>query len=240
MSVDKMVNALPVTRQRRIADRPEFYHLRVLYHMAMRCGHKPLFVESGVTNGAAAITLRAGNPEADVFLVGPYPEHLRPYVDAGTLQHVESLEDLNRSPDLLWVGRLLEGQTLNQILSVNPRVLCIYDIYTAAVFQLPAFEANHEVARELQQRNDRTHSVLDHCVTGQQTRRGLLISEARIWSRTQKTRPTPELPAPAETLPAEPDVEETAEVAEPPKPRKLAVFQRRAPQIPLATPPSAG
>lgn len=233
MNIDQVLRTLPVTRINQMQGHPETYHLRVLYHMAARCGPRPLLVEYGVSNGSVALVLRAGAEEgADVVIVGAYPEHLQSWIDNGFIRHVPSLKDLAVSPTLIWVGAPEAAADMEAVLALNPKVICLYDIYAAPVFHLEQFASNAQAAALLRHYPGRQWNELSRKVHVQNTARGLLISEALQWQR-QRLEAPPALLVASEEEPAAllPEPEETASI---PVVRPKAVFQRRQPQIDLA------
>lgn len=224
MNIDKVLKTLPVTRVHRIPTHPETYHLKVLFHMADRCGSRPLLVEYGVTNGSVALTMRAGAcPEADVVIAGDCPEHLRPWVERGVLRHVTSLGQLERSPDLVWVGAPEAATDIDSVIALNPRVICLYDINAEAKYQMRCRAANAQAAIRLSRLEGRWRNVLSRQVEVQHTQRGLLISEAKHWSPQPLSAPA--LPEPEPETPA-------IETVAPSRPK--AVYVRRPRQNDLA------
>lgn len=181
---------LPTRQIGLLSEHPEPYHLQVLHAMARRCGPAPILVEQGVTSGHVTFALLEAAralPGARLVLLGEVPPHV-----LELCQGTEILTELPAGAPSLWfIGKPeLALQGVQQALECRTRIVVLYDTRTAERFGMNRFIPAQQAARQLQAVDGRDWNSLSNAIQGQQTRRGMFISEMHPW------RPTPVIEEP--------------------------------------------
>lgn len=182
-----ILRSLPVIKVGVLNTHPEPHHLQVLFRLACRCGHAPLFVEQGVTNGQvthAFLEAMAGLPGSELVLLDDQiPEHVNALVEAAGMQDRVTRElPAGRIPSLWFVGRpeyAIAG--VEQAERLASRLIVIYDWRTAERYGFEQFVPSALSAAHLKACSGRSWNSLCSSLAGQHTRRGMLVSEMLHW-----------------------------------------------------------
>lgn len=202
---------LPYDRVGQLYTHPEPYHLRVLFMVACRCGPAPVFVEHGVTHGQVThVLLEAMRrlPGSELHLLGQVPAGVKAMTEEAEFAGRIYFQAPKRKPSLWFVGRpeyaLLATE---QAQAAGCRVIIAYDTRAAERFGLNRFIPSAQAARRLMNDVDREWYSLCQSISGQQTRRGMLVAELKHWSgeaQEEKTLVPEDLPEPVAIVEVKP------------------------------------
>ena len=179
-----IVSRMPVKREVVLAQHPELYHLQIIHETALALPNGSVLVEDGPTNGAVTYALLSAlvdKPDSRLVIIGTPNENVESAVARFGPDKV-TWQILDTTPSLYFIGHPERAtDSVDRALEAGSRIIILYDVRTCERYRLQKFAGHAEAASLLEQCPNRYFSEVSRGISFQQCRRGMAVSESKVW-----------------------------------------------------------